>query len=125
MLNCSIEGMLDLWIDFWLAREGDHHYGGHTAEIYAYRLEPYSPSLHREGMKPDKLDKFFHYSKVAQSLVDLLDNFCRKYDCTATIDGRHPAGWLKDHGGHFDWRCYVEIHPIENERQANQKGVEL
>lgn len=121
MLTCSIEGMLDLWLDFWLAREGDHHYGGHVAEIYAYRLTPYSPSIHAKHAEPDKLDKHFHNSKVANALVDLLNAFCLKYDCTATVNGKLPESWAKHEGGRYDWRCYVEIHPIETQKQTDSK----
>lgn len=119
MLSCSIDAMLDLWIDFFLARQGEHGYGGHVAEIYAYRLEPYNPRLHHRDLfagTVDNLDKRVHYSCVAGSLVALLNEFCRKWDCSAKIDGLEMNHWHESRGvlGEFDWRCHVEILPIND-----------
>ena len=50
MSHMSIPQALDVWHDLELARRGEHGFGGHTAEIYAYRLAAESPALAGESI---------------------------------------------------------------------------
>jgi len=43
-VNISIRQAIDLWVALEACRAGTNSHGGDTAEIYAYRLMPYSPS---------------------------------------------------------------------------------
>lgn len=42
----SVDQALDVWADLEDAYRDEHGYGGDIAEIYAYRLMPYSPRAH-------------------------------------------------------------------------------
>lgn len=114
MFSCSLDSILDLWVELCQALTGEHGYGGHTAEIYAYRFEQYEPRIHRRDLfkAPRVDDLMVHQYKTASSLVAIVNHFCRRMDGEAKINGLPPDRWLSEFGKNFDWRCYVEIQPI-------------
>lgn len=100
MLTCSLLEAMKIWAEFSDALQGHNGFGGTVAEIYSYRLQQYSPTKTLEV-----------YRGAARSLVMLLNEFCREYNCTAVVDGWNPDKWMDEVGtpGHFDHRCHIEI----------------
>ena len=98
MINLSQNQLLELWSDFEQAYYGDHPYGGDTAEIYAYRLLQYDPTQSRPWRDEQRI-------QATNSLRAVLDLFCKKRSCRATIDGVPRTKWKS----RFDHRCHVKI----------------
>ena len=103
-MYCSIHQAVGIWDELRDAMEGKHHYGGHTAEIYAYRLMPNRPSAVIKNESP--LEDILYASK---SLVSIIELFCQRHDVTFLIDGYDYNTWLKEHGHTFDWRVEVQF----------------
>ena len=99
MNNISINQALDVWGDLWQAYYGKHHYGGDEAEIYAYRLMLYLPSL--EGLNPVAI------IRAQNALYQLVEKFAAENNCEITIDGLSPRDWVEQ--SIFDHRCHVKI----------------
>jgi hypothetical protein len=99
---------LDIWSELWQAYYGKNGYGGDTAEIYAYKLMPYSPTINLDG------DSFtdgnrVSYVKAQYSLYHIVIKFINDNNCTITIDGKSPTDWLESQI--FDHRCHVQVKP--------------
>jgi hypothetical protein len=109
LMTVSMTEILGIWGDL---VEAFHHVAifGETAEIYAYRLMPYSPTAHthRNKRMADEIA-----TQAAHALCALVEQFCRKYECEAEIDNMPLAQWRRAHtyagGSCFDHRCYVRI----------------
>ena len=91
---------LDVWGDLWQAYYGKHGYGSDTAEIYAYRLMSYLPSLEND---PNRVSAI----RAQNSLYHLVKKFAGENDCEITIDSKTPEDWLEQ--DIFDHRCHVKI----------------
>lgn len=72
---------LEVWDDLVRAYHQRHPYGTDTAEIYAYRLLPHTPSL---AIRPDDLAAGV---SASAALSDLLTLFTDRYTCEAIVDG--------------------------------------
>lgn len=53
ILTVSTHQLMQIWGELVEACHGVHGFGGHVAEIYAYRLTPYTPTCHGEGLLED------------------------------------------------------------------------
>lgn len=100
MHNLSMTQALSLWSDLETARLGKNGFGRDTAEIYLYRLMPYSPLLDVSKIdEPDSLtgaetrDAFI---RANASLRHLLEHFGRTYEkeIRVLVEGREFGPWL-------------------------------
>lgn len=112
MVNISVAQAVYIWDDLTTALNGTNGFGGHTAEIYAYRLMPYSPSFAQDPQS--EICREVHEQLVhnaGQSLLELLRLFQQKHRCDITIDdkpfNRYDHSWEG-----FSHRVHVEIHPV-------------
>jgi hypothetical protein len=89
VINISIPQALDVWADLEEALRGENSFGGNVAEIYAYRLQVYDPSV-RGGMLKDT--SYGREAQIQQSrdagraLVALLLYFCERRNAVAFIE---------------------------------------
>jgi hypothetical protein len=95
---------LDVWADLEDAYAGDHKFGGDTAEIYAYRLTPYRPSVHH-GLgvtSPWGSEQHRQLARdAAGAMCDLLELFIARREVEVEVNGErygaHVRGWDFDH----------------------------
>lgn len=101
--------LLNLWGELVEAYHGVHGYGSDTAEIYAYRLQAYSPMAHDH-----KDEKALHDCAInaAEALAALCIAFEGAQDCRVTIDNMAPNAWLaasRKGGVLFNHRAYIRV----------------
>jgi hypothetical protein len=104
---------LSVWSELEAAYYGKNRFGGDTAEIYAYRLQPFSPTAVR-GNSDSPLVRATQQeaaTQAATSLLHLLEFFCETKDCKATVDEGDPRIVLTLP---FVHRCHVRIFPKKN-----------
>lgn len=114
LMTVSLLALVGVWGELVEAYHGVNRYGGNTAEIYAYRLMPYSPTAHTHG---SKRHMNVVASQAAHALCAIVDEFCMQYECHAKIDALPIEEWCLRviHGAHvFDHRCHVRIAKKEN-----------
>ncbi len=97
--------LMDLWAKLVEAYHGVNGYGGHTAELYAYRFVAWSP------IKP----KNNEWKKAAGRLVELLYLFKSKFgpEIGVSIDGCTIA----------DWEYYMQIDYIQFDHRVHVKII--
>lgn len=104
--------MMKLWGDLVECYHGVNGYGSDTAEIYAYRLMPYSPLVHSAALK-DGVTKDERTEEVncvaAGALVSLCEEFEQHYDCRIEIDGRSTTSWYMTFRESFNHRAHVTV----------------
>lgn len=101
--------LMRLWAELNEAWHGINNYGGDTAEIYSYRLQPYSPMAHGPGKTEiGNIERRILCDNAANALVNLVEMFCDEYNCTATIDDIPPRKWQYEFTA-FDHRAHVKI----------------
>lgn len=111
VMALSLKEMLGLWGEMVECFHGVHGYGGDTAEIYAYRLQPYSPMAHTHR---DEVASRQCANTAAGALVGLCLAFEGDYDCRITIDNMSLNHWLAESqtgGVPFNHRAYVKVEP--------------
>lgn len=107
--------LVGIWGDLVEAYHDVNSYGGDVAEIYAYRLMPYSPLVHSQ-VKPNSDKAALIALHAANALCAIIEEFCSAYECSALVDGVPMAEWcsLNNMGRHrFDHRCHVKIERKE------------
>ncbi len=114
MNNLSMVQALSLWTDLEQALHGTNGYGGHTAEIYWYRMlsgkSPYTLAV----SEPPKDGIVFEiqrdaHRRVAQSLISLLKHFAVTHPGVSMwIDGI-PLSKLKMKEMEIHHRVHVKI----------------
>lgn len=114
MLNLTIAQALSVWTDLVEAEFGKNGFGGDTAEIYAYRLQPCNPSSEGPGQ-----GRLFEDARREQGLIasrnlyELLTHFrdSRGVDvfvgCGRFDDGKPLGEWLIEEP--FNWRTQVRV----------------
>lgn len=115
MNNISMNQVLSIWDELWQAYYGDNAYGSDTAEIYAYRLMPYSPTLMLDGNN-DKFRETDTYKKAEReiytnakiSLISLLSKFEFDNNCRIEVNGLSIGNWAINEEL-FDYRCHIKI----------------
>ena len=108
MNNVSMNQALSIWSELWQAYYGKNGYGGDTAEIYAYRLMPYSPSFNMTGETFQESNDELRINAV-NSLVALCNQFAKENDCVIEIDKCPLDKWVSLIGREFDHRCHVRV----------------
>lgn len=109
LLNIRPIELLRLWGELVECYHGVNGYGSDTAEIYAYRLMPFSPSvqLHPGFHEEQKLEI---QGQAAADLVELCRLFLGEYDrYTIEIDGIELSLWEQHIRYGFDWRVHVRV----------------
>lgn len=111
LLTVTLIEMMKLWGDLVECYHGVNAYGGYTAEIYAYRLQSYSPVDHNASVMTDlKAARTAELNTMAaNALASLCEEFARQYECKIYIDGRDLPDWLMAIGDQFDHRVHVEV----------------
>ena len=110
MLNSiSINQALDLWSELEQAYYDNNGFGGNVAEIYAYRLMPYSP-LYVKGSQQgviwsDEAERV--EGNVMDSLYELLKMFKDKRGCKIYVDGKLFGKWIKSQRNLHRWHITV------------------
>lgn len=113
MLNLSMPQALSIWTDLVKAEFGKHGFGGNTAEIYAYRLQPCNPSADASAGKISEEARREQGLIAARNLYALLSHFRdeRKVDvfvaCGRMHDGRPLGEWMLEE--EFHHRTQVRI----------------
>lgn len=112
MIYNSLDQLLTVWTELILALEGINHFGGDTAEIYAYTLQPDNPvrRLHLEGEMKEKAENEAAL-QAANTLFNVLLHFANKYECKFEIDGRRVGEWLVHEP--FIHRYHIKVIPRE------------
>ena len=105
--------MMKLWGDLVECYHGVNGYGSDTAEIYAYRLQSYSPVVHNGGLMTElKAERAADLNAIAaNALASLCEEFARQYDCKVEIDGHEIGNWLSLVTDQFDHRAHVKVIP--------------
>lgn len=104
--------MMKLWGELVECYHVVNGYGGDTAEIYAYRLMPYSPLIHSVALKDNVTtdERATEINSIAAgALVSLCEEFTQQYDCKITIDGETTKKWYSLYRDEFDHRCHVKV----------------
>jgi len=109
----SIEQAIDIYNDLIDAKNGTHGFGGNVAEIYVYKLMPYSPtySMHPEGKIWDDDNRMLE-KKAAEDFHSLCYIFSKKHEVSIFIDGIDMHKWIsKVRSGEirFYHRVHVEV----------------
>ncbi len=110
---------LSLWGDLVSAYHGKNGFGGRVAEIYAYRLMGYSPSVATYLARPSdyplgsyvRKNAIEELQKAAASLRQLIEHFegtyTRKVVVKTSEGDVRATDWLKAHW--FDHRIHIEV----------------
>lgn len=115
MNNVSMNQALSIWSELWQAYYGDNSYGYDTAEIYAYRLMPYSPTYQMSN----RCDESFKEQNeqverdAAFSMRNIAYHFAKEMDCIVIIDGDDVDTW-RFKNPLFSHRCHVKV--IRNDK---------
>jgi len=114
LIEVPLIELLKLWGELVEAYHGKHGFGGDTAEIYAYRLQPYHPLAHGRPITENGNEELHLISlRAGNALVALVEEFCNQYDCQATINDIGLDAFFKELNANrfeFDWRVYVKIN---------------
>jgi hypothetical protein len=103
IVSVSVGELLRIWSELVEAYHGVNAYGGHVAQIYAYRLMPsYSTcDTERQGR-----------TQAGAALFEICSFFMETYVCTLTVEKRLLLDWWAqcDSAGGFAHRVDIEIH---------------
>jgi hypothetical protein len=91
-----------------------HHknsWGGDRAEIYAYRLQRYSPYLEGNNKESEYAtqEREQRNSDAAHALIEICKQFAKDYHCRIRIYGGTAEQWLKEKAKTFDHRVHIEV----------------
>lgn len=98
-MNCTIKQAVGIWDELLSSYYDNNGYGGQTAEIYSYRLEEYSPGVHKaRDIVPDmfKSDEKRIAVDAAMALLGIIKLFLETHECKITIEGLTVAQWKKE-----------------------------
>lgn len=121
LLTINTLELMKLWGELVEAYHCKNGYNGDTAEIYAYRLMPYSPTAHggEFGFTGAQARREVNRS-AAMALCELCELFAAQYGCAVGIQGGgdepkwlEPRDWLKVEAvEYFDHRAHVRVWKI-------------
>lgn len=118
MHNLSLIQAIGTWSDLEQAYFGKNHYGGDTAEIYVYRLMPYSPLVHNYLAQKTQLgreEKKEAVQKANTSLYNLLKYFAHYRNCKIKVEDTNLGKWLIS--AENDHRWHVQIIPHKRRKK--------
>ena len=114
-LSCTTLEAMKIWGELIECCHGIHGFGGKVAEIYSYRLEPYSPSVHNVAGGRNEQESMEVSMNAVLSLSSIVEEFCNTYDCKACINGIDLSKWknaIQEEDAylkHIGHRYHVEI----------------
>ena len=105
-------GLLRIWGDLLEALHGIHGFGGHTVEIYAYRLHAPSVDVHLlpETVQATQLAE--RATRAAADLCEIVSAFEDEYSAHVfvhTRDGTKPLS--AETFTSFGWRVHLDVYP--------------
>ena len=106
----SIEQALEIYDELIDAKNGVHGFGGTTAEIYVFRLMPYSPcySMQNEGKSWDEENRMIE-KKAAEDFHSLCHIFSKKHKVSININGIDMHQWISKIRSE-EFRFYHRVH---------------
>lgn len=118
-MNCTMRQAIGVWDELVNAYYDKTNYDTHTAEIYSYRLEEFTPAVHSVRRYLDEYkDEAIRVAKeAAQTLLWLIKMFKEKYDCDITVEDMTLSEWeekLDNDSGRYS-RYHVHVITIEEE----------
>ncbi len=116
MLSCSTLEAMKIYGDLVTCYFGKNHYGGRVAEIYSYRLEKYTPSVHQiKDMIGNKRVAREVAAEAALSLAEIIIQFRDVFICAVIVEDIPFYDWLKKikNGEGLMNRYHVEVVEIE------------
>lgn len=123
LLTCSLPQALEVWADLEDALRGEHGFGGHVAEIYAYRLVGHSPSfavLPLNSEAGQEAAREFAL-QASTAMTALLHAFIDRRRCLVRVDvGRFDRGKAFGAGDRLEpqaHRWHIEVRPDPDERR--------
>ncbi len=118
----SIEQALDIYDDLIAAKDGNHGFGGTVAEIYVFRLMPYSPiyNMHPEGKIYDEENRMLE-KKAAEDFHTLCYIFSKKHNVEISINDVELHDWINKIRTN-ELRFYHRVH-VEVEKLSKKKNV--
>lgn len=116
----SIEQALDVYDDLIEALHGKHGFGGDVAEIYTFRIMPFSPtySMHNEGKMWDSDNRMIE-KRAAEDFHSLCHIFAKKHDASISIDDIELNEWINKiriEEIRFFHRVHVKVLKNENNK---------
>ena len=121
ILHVSTFELTRLWGELVEAYHGVNNYGGTVAELYAYRLMPYSPTVHvSSSLAYQRADTYLQAAQEVQrhaagALRELCELFAEEWECAVMIEGKPPLVWARENGPYFGRRAHVEVLRNEDE----------
>lgn len=116
----SIEQALEIYDELHHALDGNNGFGGDVAEIYVFRLMPYSPSysMHSEGKIWDEENRMLE-KKAAEDFHSLCHIFVKKHEASIQIDKIDLHEWIeKIRAG--EYRFFHRVHVKVSKLNGNQ-----
>ena len=117
ILTVSTHQLMQIWGELVEAYHGVHGFGEHVAEIYAYRLTPYTPTCHGEGLLEGSAlcrdAECEVQMKAGASFVQLCSYFTEVYPSRILLDGMLIPDWWNAcvSAGGFAHRVHVTVEP--------------
>ena len=105
MLQLSITQAVGIWDELRNAHLNLNGYGGNVAEIYAYRLMSYRPSMTPANYTVAEM------TQAAQALLALIQLYQAQYPVVVTIEDLDPVTWCLQFGAQYGHRCHVQVLP--------------
>lgn len=99
--------LVDIWTELTKAYFGRNSYGGHTAEIYGYRISQYDPCA-EHGPKNGEAASTLEQTN-RQALAMIVRAFEKRLDCRCTINGQRVNVW--ERRGNFAHRVHIVVYP--------------
>ncbi len=117
MLDIPIRELLAIWSELDDCLHGKNGYGGNDAQIYAYRLTRYNPTIHSHGGFPKGTDsrakaEIESHQAAVDSLLDILSLFAEMRQCSIIIDGEPMSGWHRKNWD-FSHRATIGVRAKE------------
>jgi len=103
----SLDQLLGIWGELVSAYCGQNRYGGHVAELYAYRLMAFDPRIVLENIA--KQVRAQQAQEAQRSLVAIVRRFEREWECRCQLDGVWVDEWERTTV--YDHRVHVEVVP--------------
>ena len=109
MIHCSMAQALSVWSDLEVALAGTNKFGGDTAEIYAYRLQEYSPYVASGSDGPFTREaKLEAAQRASDTIAELLKHFAKTRSAKIWVDGISLSRWKRMPEPH---RFHVKVTP--------------
>ena len=109
MIHISTSQLLRLWSELDDAYYGKNRFGGDTAEIYAYTLQPADPSRNPSLAPEHEYQEAERYAalQAAQTLFHVLCEFEKIRECSVLVNGKIITHSLAHQP--FEHRVHIKV----------------